>query len=263
MADKREKVQEFNRDSYGRVIREARLRRGLLQSELADILGTNKNYVSNWEMGKARPDMNIIPELCRALGIPIAVLFGEPECPGEDRHMRLYRSLSPAGRHAADRVLRALADMESDNRAQEVRRSFRVICMAEQAAAAGTFNPLDAGGSGVPMWVRKDAQTDRADRLIRVSGDSMEPTFYDGDVLLVENAQKLREGDIGVFVYNGDGYVKEYRKEGLYSHNSGKYPLRRFRAGDEVRLIGRVVGKLTDGMLPDREEAGCLGEAVL
>ena len=45
---------------------------GLSQPDLAGILGTSKNYVSNWEVGRTRPDMNIIPALCRAIGISIA-----------------------------------------------------------------------------------------------------------------------------------------------------------------------------------------------
>ena len=67
-----EKVAAFNRETYGEVIRASRLRRGLSQPQLAALLSTSKNYVSNWEHGRARPDMNIIPQLCAALGIRIA-----------------------------------------------------------------------------------------------------------------------------------------------------------------------------------------------
>ena len=251
----------YNRATYGKVIREARTRRGITQSELADMLSTNKNYVSNWEMGRARPDMNIVPLLCRALGISIGSLFGEACAPGEDRHLRLYRSLSPEGRHAADRMLRALADMEAERRAGDVRGRFRAVYMAEQAAAAGVFNPLEAGGRGEKIWIRRGAQADGADMVVRVSGDSMEPTFRDGDRLLVQRAEEISEGEIGLFVYNGDGLVKEYRREGLYSHNRAKYPLRRFLPGDDVRCVGRVTGTVTDDMLPDADERAILEEA--
>ncbi|MCU6720711.1 S24 family peptidase [Porcipelethomonas ammoniilytica] len=45
---------------------------------------------------------------------------------------------------------------------------------------------------------------------VRISGDSMEPTYCDGDILLVEGLPYINISDIGVFVVNGDGYVKEY-----------------------------------------------------
>ena len=70
------KLAYFNREKYGSIIRAARLKKGINQPELARILNTRKNYVSNWEHGRARPDMNIIPQLCAALGIRIAEFFG-------------------------------------------------------------------------------------------------------------------------------------------------------------------------------------------
>lgn len=46
-----EKVAAFNRETYGEVIRASRLRRGLSQPQLAALLNTSKNYVSNWGHG--------------------------------------------------------------------------------------------------------------------------------------------------------------------------------------------------------------------
>ena len=73
---KANRVAAYNRATYGAVIRASRLRKGLSQPQLAKILNTSKNYVSNWEIGKARPDMNMVPALCKALDISIAELFG-------------------------------------------------------------------------------------------------------------------------------------------------------------------------------------------
>ena len=46
-----EKVVAFNRAKYGKVIRANRQKQGLSQPQLAAILQTSKNYVSNWELG--------------------------------------------------------------------------------------------------------------------------------------------------------------------------------------------------------------------
>ena len=71
------KLAYFNREKYGSIIRAARLKKGINQPELARILNTSKNYVSNWEVGKARPDLNMIPSLCEALGISLNTFFGQ------------------------------------------------------------------------------------------------------------------------------------------------------------------------------------------
>lgn len=62
---KAQKTAEFNRTTYGEVIRANRIKMGLSQPDLAGILGTSKNYVSNWEVGRTRPDMNMIMYIIR------------------------------------------------------------------------------------------------------------------------------------------------------------------------------------------------------
>ncbi len=84
----------------------------------------------------------------------------------------------------------------------------------------------------------------QADFAVRVSGDSMEPTYYDGDILLVENVP-TQIGDIGVFVVDGDGYVKEYGGDRLVSHNE-KYPDIMLKDYDCVMCSGRVIGVLEE-----------------
>ena len=45
---------------------------------------------------------------------------------------------------------------------------------------------------------------------IRVSGDSMEPVYHDGQIVWVERCETLSIGQVGVFVYDGEGYLKSY-----------------------------------------------------
>ena len=57
-----------------------------------------------------------------------------------------------------------------------------------------------------------------------------------------------------------EGFVKEYRENGVYSHNAKSYPFRKFLPGDNVHIVGRVLGKVTKRHLPTREEAVMLDE---
>ena len=45
---------------------------------------------------------------------------------------------------------------------------------------------------------------------IYVSGDSMEPRYYSGQIVWVKRCEELECGDIGIFVYDGCGYLKKY-----------------------------------------------------
>ena len=78
---------------------------------------------------------------------------------------------------------------------------------------------------------------------LRISGNSMEPKYRDGDILLVEDTDSVEIGELGIFVLDGNGYFKKYGGDRLISLNSeyGDILLRDYA---ETVCCGRVVGKL-------------------
>lgn len=87
----------------------------------------------------------------------------------------------------------------------------------------------------------------RADFVIGVSGRSMEDTFFDGDNVLVEKADEVPIGKIGIFVRGNECFIKEAGQNRLISHNEdkGRYP---DIVPDErgIDTIGIVLGKVGD-----------------
>jgi hypothetical protein len=53
------------------------------------------------------------------------------------------------------------------------------------------------------IWVEENDLTRRASFCVPVTGDSMEPTYHDGDILLVEGREDIEPGQIGVFTVDG------------------------------------------------------------
>lgn len=262
-AAKAEKVKEFNRENYGSIIRKHRIERGLTQPQLADMLNVSKNYISNWEAGRARPDMNLVPDLCHALGITIPEFFGRPKpepvlTGDQQRFLRNYSFLSPKSRKVIDKTILAMLEVECEELREYCEQNFILCYKDDQKACAGILNPLEDRQSGEEVYVRSTGLTRAADEIIVVSGDSMEPTFHDGDELLVQYATEVNIGEIGVFLINGEGFVKELREGGVYSHNSKAYPFRRFSKSDDVRCVGRVLGKLDSDCYPNPTEAEIL-----
>lgn len=255
---KEEKLHAFNRERYGDVIRRFRTEKGLNQPQLAGLLGVNKNAVSNWEAGRTRPDINTLPVLCAALGISISDFFGAEEAAGslsrdDQRSLSGYRYLNDANRQIVVKMIDAMLEVQEQEKRKFVECNIRRLFKNAYKTAAGTGNPLDSARRGCYEYLYADPLVDQADEIITVTGNSMEPTFYDGDMLLVEHTQEIRIGEIGIFIADGDGYVKEYHEDGLHSHNP-RYPVLRFTEDDNVRCVGRVLGALNEKQFATKEE---------
>lgn len=255
---KEEKLHAFNRERYGDVIRRFRTEKGLNQPQLAGLLGVNKNAVSNWEAGRTRPDINTLPVLCAALGISISDFFGAEEAAGslsrdDQRSLSGYRYLNDANRQIVVKMIDAMLEVQEQEKRKFVECNIRRLFKNAYKTAAGTGNPLDSARRGCYEYLYTDPLVDQADEIITVTGNSMEPTFYDGDMLLVEHTQEIRIGEIGIFIADGDGYVKEYHEDGLHSHNP-RYPVLRFTEDDNVRCVGRVLGALNEKQFATKEE---------
>ena len=98
-------VTAYNQEHYGKAIREARRQKGLLQAQLAEKLGITANLVGHWEKGRARPDLNLVPQLCSELGISLDMFFtgrpGKNDLSREEQHLlSLFRALPEADRRS-------------------------------------------------------------------------------------------------------------------------------------------------------------------
>lgn len=85
------------------------------------------------------------------------------------------------------------------------------------------------------------------DMLLQINGDSMLPMFQDGERIFVrkiEDTGELRSGQIGVFIIDGESYLKKAYKEDnqlrLVSLND-KYDDLIFNEVNDIEVIGTVV----------------------
>ncbi len=236
--------------TYGDVIRSARVARGLNQQALADRLGISRNTLAGWETGHSRPGLDMVPALCRVLHISLAHFFGVKASarPGDKDLLEKLHALSEADREVIIWEIEALLE----RRRAVVPLQLVSLYESDLGAAAGFGAPLDEA-AGSRIWLIRDELTARADEVITVSGQSMQPTFRNGERVLVEHTKELRPGEIGVFLVDGEGYIKEYREDGLHSHNPA-YGVMRMSDGADVRCVGRVLGKVTPEHIPTKEQ---------
>lgn len=84
------------------LIREARLRAGLSQQELAEVSGKDRTVIARWEQGLVAPSIDTLVDLVRSCGfdIPLELV---PYDAGPDERIAEIQMLSPERR--VDRLL--------------------------------------------------------------------------------------------------------------------------------------------------------------
>jgi SOS-response transcriptional repressor LexA len=234
--------------SFATRLKEQRERIGLTQVDLAAALGVTKGAVGNYETGASSPKAEILYQLFDILHCDANYLFQDEmrtlrtsnATPEEMEFLvKKYRALDKHGKNAVDSILNI-----EHNRCTEVSALpfAEVIQMPTpiQSASAGTGELADDDTiEHIP--VLRNVWTSKADYALRVHGDSMEPEIYDGDMILVRSQPAVELGETGIFIRDGERYVKIYRGDYLESLNPDydDIPLEEFS-----KCIGKVIGVL-------------------
>ena len=181
----------------------------LTQSLLADRIGIKQSTISSWVRGKTEPSFETLKKIQKVFGVS----FTDDDAPYIELNkdwveIKFYEDI------------RASAGCGIDNHCEGYE-----LLMVDRKLLNPRVDPAKHHG-------------------IRVQGDSMEPTFKDGDVIFVE----AYNGDfvnnrIYIIKRQGDIFIKRVKKSGdtfdIISDNADyeNYKLER----PEFEIIGRVV----------------------
>ena len=87
-----------------------------------------------------------------------------------------------------------------------------------------------------------------ADYAVKISGKSMQPTIMDKSTVFVEATEVLSDGDIGIFVVDGEVMCKRYREDGervwLQPDNSSEFDSIELNDHIDCRTQGKVLLKV-------------------
>lgn len=203
--------------------------------------------------GIAGAGVGTVLKVCKSLNIDIELLLsgGERSAtsflnPEELEHIKKYRALDGYGKKMVDVVL----DLETQRYVEyqamlreaqgEPDNVIELPCF-DRAASAGYGNPLEDDANADLIQVPDTPTTRRADFCIRVSGDSMEPKYFDGDLVFVKRQDDLNVGECGIWVIDGDAYIKQRGVDKLISLNPAYEDVTQ---GEEVFFVGKVIGKM-------------------
>lgn len=192
----------------------------LTQADLAKLLNVAQSTVGNWESGTREPDMEMITKISRALSVPVEQLFPYP-IPSDPTNIE--PAVPPISMRQIPLVGNAAAGY---------------TCLAEMQIVE--YIPTDASllHDGYEYV------------YLRVKGDSMEPEFHEGDLVLVRVQDTIESGEYAVvLVDEEDGLVKKIELDRthitLISENP-YYPPRKFEREEmnRIRIFGKVISSV-------------------
>ena len=82
-----------------------------------------------------------------------------------------------------------------------------------------------------------------ADYALRINGNSMEPIYRNDQIILVQNTEVLKDGEVGIFYLDGEQYCKQLVGNKLLSYNPDYTPIE-MNEVNTFRILGKVVGKI-------------------
>lgn len=235
--------------SVGKIISTHRKKKGLHQQDLADELAKegikiSSKAVSSWERNLAEPSVSVYYKVCQILDIQnmYEAYFGiDSVIPDTDP----FSSLSDEGREKAMDYINLLhaSGMYEKQSAKVI--PFRSIDIFENAVSAGTGNFL-IDGPKETICIDESILPESTTFGVRISGDSMEPEFHNGQIAWVLQQESIANGEIGIFALNGEAYIKKFKinKNGIFLISlNKKYEPIKVGKNDRLDIFGKVLGK--------------------
>lgn len=228
----------------GNKIRKYRLKMELTQDQLGEKLDTKKSTISNYETGYRTPQQDDLFEIAHVLNISIDDLF--PKRKKNNDITTVYNQLTPPRQHNV--LDYANHQLELQNSTDD--NVIDLDTYKNENTTLTDVNGYVSAGTGEQIFdepkfkVSVKGYVPPHDLALQVNGDSMEPMFSDKEIIFVEKSNNIKNGQIGVFIINGEAYVKKVHvgedRLTLVSLNKDYRDLH-FYENEGVRLVGKVI----------------------
>lgn len=160
-----------------------------------------------------------------------------------------YFALDAHGKKLVDTIL----DIEYDRCTAQPQRAVPVSArptmifthMHRMKASAGYGYDLDNKDEWRDIKIYDCPEAHEADFAVEVDGDSMtvpddpENSYVDGEIVFIKQAEEIPLGEVGLFLHDGKGYIKEAGKNRLISWNPDYDDI-----SGESKVIGIVIGTM-------------------
>ena len=266
-------------ESYIDRIKKLKNQKKLTNERLSELSGIPLGTLSKMLAGmNDSPKLSNIVAICNALDCTVEyVVTGAPEnnnnyllSSDEISLMESYRKMDHWGRALVATVVeqevarattlstavdavkvaqdarsaRILQPISTKNRysGEKLRSGKRSLLLYDLPVSAGTGLYLE-GAEAESIRLPESPKTAEADYALRISGDSMEPKYHNGDILLVQTADGVENGEAGIFLLDGSAFFKIYAGDRLLSLNPAYGPIL-LKDFSQIECKGRVLGRV-------------------
>ena len=184
------------------------------QKQLSEILYVSQQAIGKWETDKATPNPEMLAKIANYFNVSVDYLLGNSssELP------------APKGKGVKIPVL---GEVRAGMPIEAIENIIDYEEITQEMAASGEYFAL------------------------QIKGDSMEPKFSEGDVVIVRKQSVVENGDIAIILVNGnEATVKKfYRKDTgitLMPTNTAKYEPMFFTQQETDELPVVVLGKVVE-----------------
>lgn len=226
--------------------------RGLLDSQVASMIGVSRGTITHWANGMRFPSEEKIVSLAKVLGVPVQDLFD----PDISIKKQMIKDLLKKDSQSVFSVLPASIEaINNGNHAKILRYDVYVGAGTEGVWDTALFEEADnyyvVDKRLLPSNLKQSHLI-----MMQVAGDSMLPTYNEGDWILVEhhNGRHFKPvNGVHIVAYGNTIQIKNVDFLGngdirCSSSNPAYPPFQPVKDyGLEWHIVGKVCGKLTIG----------------
>lgn len=222
-------------------------------SNLLDKFATSRSAINAWKKGNI--SAGTTAEIAKALGVSIEYLITGQEksssavdlTTDEQELLKYFKKLSDKSKGKVIERAEMLAELEVPAEPiieEPEERRLKINCSTYQVSAGNGFE-LGEGDEWYEIEVPDTPEARKADFALQIKGNSMEPIYFDGDIVLVKGQSSVDLGQIGIFNIEDNGYIKKFGGDRLISLNA-EYDDIEFSDYDEerIRCFGKVIGRV-------------------
>lgn len=225
----------------------------MTQDDLADSLGTTRQSVSRYENGDRKANQDILFDLADIFDISINNFF--PQTKSISDIDSIYKQLNKIRKRNvylyAEKQLQEQISEESINTVNDDKVAYITDYFNRDQQEINIQSKLSAG-TGIldldPENIETITYTGKLptnyDLAFKVSGDSMEPVFEDGEIVFVRKQIEPINGAIMAVQIDEEAFIKKVYVEAerlRFVSLNKKYPDFYADNGNDIRIIGKVV----------------------
>lgn len=197
-------------ETIGKRIKNLRLKLGLTAEELGSKINKNRATVYRYENANIEKlPITILEPLAKALNTTPSYIMGiEPLEKNSNLTEQITSNVEKLTTENKEKTLDYTEKLLNiQNKIQEDEVYYNYVPFYGYASA----------GTGQPIYdtpietVKIKGYVPRHDLALLTSGDSMEPLYKNGDVIFIDKTPEIQNGQIGVFILDGECFVKKLR----------------------------------------------------